>query len=179
MVTPARVLSFLGPIRCLSRLPAGARPSTAALVPIAPMSTKPGSSPPDASGLSTIPHSDSDLVSDFDLSDEGDSRVEADVAGPSTGDLPPTPITRAPLSESVRAAHAAACRAGEAWYECPDTGYFSQTRVGHLKRGFCCGCACRHCPFGHVAVGADKASLKIDGKRPPDAPFAPDISDMF
>lgn len=36
--------------------------------------------------------------------------------------------------------------------------YFSQegflvfTEQYHLKRGYCCGNRCKHCPFGHEAV---------------------------
>jgi hypothetical protein len=28
------------------------------------------------------------------------------------------------------------------------------TAACHLKRGYCCGSACRHCPYGHSAVAA-------------------------
>jgi len=30
--------------------------------------------------------------------------------------------------------------------------YLVMTRVKHEARGKCCGNACRHCPFAHVAV---------------------------
>ena len=26
------------------------------------------------------------------------------------------------------------------------------TAAYHLKRGYCCGSGCRHCPYGHAAV---------------------------
>ncbi len=26
------------------------------------------------------------------------------------------------------------------------------TAAFHLKRGYCCGSGCRHCPYGHAAV---------------------------
>ena len=48
--------------------------------------------------------------------------------------------------------HEAACAAGEATYRDPATGYTVFTRLAHLKRGKCCGSACRHCPYGHEAV---------------------------
>ncbi|CAL1545447.1 unnamed protein product [Lymnaea stagnalis] len=41
-------------------------------------------------------------------------------------------------------------------YKDPSTGYTVITRLQHLKRGSCCGNACRHCPFNHKAVAADK-----------------------
>jgi len=33
-----------------------------------------------------------------------------------------------------------------------DKGLFVMTETYHLKRGFCCGSKCRHCPFEHVNV---------------------------
>ena len=53
-----------------------------------------------------------------------------------------------------RALHEAACARGEVSYDDPATGYMVFTRLAHLKRGRCCGSACRHCPFGHENVGA-------------------------
>jgi len=34
--------------------------------------------------------------------------------------------------------------------------YMVFTETFHLKRGYCCGSACRHCPYGHSAVPATK-----------------------
>lgn len=48
--------------------------------------------------------------------------------------------------------HEAACARGEATYRDPATGYMVFTRLAHLKRGKCCGSACRHCPYDHEAV---------------------------
>lgn len=31
-------------------------------------------------------------------------------------------------------------------------GYLVFTEKYHLKRGYCCGNRCRHCPFGHEGV---------------------------
>lgn len=50
------------------------------------------------------------------------------------------------------ALHAAACAAGQLSYVEPRTGYSVFTALSHEKRGRCCGCACRHCPFGHSNV---------------------------
>jgi hypothetical protein len=33
-----------------------------------------------------------------------------------------------------------------------ENGLMVMTEQYHRKRGFCCGNACRHCPYGHVAV---------------------------
>ncbi|CAI9586692.1 unnamed protein product [Staurois parvus] len=41
-------------------------------------------------------------------------------------------------------AHEEACLAGQEGYSDPITGYFVFTRIAHLKRGKCCGSACRH-----------------------------------
>ncbi|XP_062971356.1 uncharacterized protein C1orf53 homolog [Cynocephalus volans] len=48
--------------------------------------------------------------------------------------------------------HAAACAAGQLNYVDPATGYVVLTQLAHLQRGECCGCACRHCPYGQVNV---------------------------
>ncbi|MEO0464106.1 MAG: DUF5522 domain-containing protein [Pseudomonadota bacterium] len=50
------------------------------------------------------------------------------------------------------ALHEAACARGEMSYTDPETGYLVFTRLSHLKRGVCCGSACRHCPFGDENV---------------------------
>ncbi len=36
----------------------------------------------------------------------------------------------------------------------PETGYKVFTELAHKQRGYCCGSACRHCPFNHEAVPA-------------------------
>ncbi|MDY7097761.1 MAG: DUF5522 domain-containing protein [Pseudomonadota bacterium] len=48
--------------------------------------------------------------------------------------------------------HEQACQSGEQTYIDPDTGYVVFTQLAHLKRGKCCGSACRHCPYGHRNV---------------------------
>ncbi|XP_040264277.1 uncharacterized protein C1orf53 homolog isoform X1 [Bufo bufo] len=46
--------------------------------------------------------------------------------------------------------------AGQDGYTDPQTGYFVFTRLAHLRRGKCCGSACRHCPFGQKNVDSSK-----------------------
>eukprot|EP00667_Euglena_gracilis_P034583 EG_transcript_60660 len=48
--------------------------------------------------------------------------------------------------------HQAACDAGQMTYRDPATGYTVFTKLSHMKRGYCCGNGCRHCPFGHLNV---------------------------
>lgn len=43
----------------------------------------------------------------------------------------------------IEEAHDVACRAGESRYIDPATGYKVFTSDTHVKRGFCCGNACR------------------------------------
>jgi hypothetical protein len=38
--------------------------------------------------------------------------------------------------------------------------YMVFTAAWHLKRGYCCGSACRHCPFGHENVPSKPTSSK-------------------
>lgn len=50
--------------------------------------------------------------------------------------------------------HADACEAGELYYNDPTTGYRVFTAISLEKRESCCGCGCRHCPYGHTNVHA-------------------------
>lgn len=50
------------------------------------------------------------------------------------------------------ALHLAALRAGRETYTDPATGYAVFTALAHEKRGHCCGCGCRHCPYGYERV---------------------------
>lgn len=54
--------------------------------------------------------------------------------------------------------HREACEAGKLTYTDPETGYQAFTALGLERRGECCGCGCRHCPYGH---------RNVRGKRPP------------
>ena len=40
-----------------------------------------------------------------------------------------------------------------------ENGRWVFTEAFHLDRGFCCGNACRHCPYEHINV-TNKAKLK-------------------
>lgn len=57
--------------------------------------------------------------------------------------------------------HNEACKAGKHTYIDPSTGYSVFTEFAHKKRGKCCGSGCRHCPYNHVNVAADKKAAKI------------------
>ena len=46
--------------------------------------------------------------------------------------------------------------AGESTYTDPRTGYRVFTSAYLASRGACCGSGCRHCPYGHQAVPADR-----------------------
>ncbi|KAM5301628.1 uncharacterized protein C1orf53 homolog [Glossophaga mutica] len=79
-------------------------------------------------------------------------------AGPPSQDRP-AGAERLPASQELTAAerqiadlHAAACAAGQLSYLDPATGYVVLTRLAHVRRGRCCGSACRHCPYGQVNV---------------------------
>ena len=50
------------------------------------------------------------------------------------------------------------------------------TAAFHLKRGFCCGSSCRHCPYGHANVAAGsktETDLKAGADHGADAPAPP------
>lgn len=49
----------------------------------------------------------------------------------------------------------------------PDDYYFENglmvfTQQYHLKRGYCCGNDCRHCPYDHENVAKKRANEPID-----------------
>ncbi len=58
--------------------------------------------------------------------------------------------------EPFAEAHQRALAAGEHHYTDPETGYRVFTEHAHRQRGYCCGSACRHCPFNHEAVASKK-----------------------
>lgn len=37
-----------------------------------------------------------------------------------------------------------------------ENGLMVMTETYHLKRGFCCGQACRHCPYKHMNVPGEE-----------------------
>ncbi|MEY4616683.1 MAG: hypothetical protein RJB66_1643 [Pseudomonadota bacterium] len=45
--------------------------------------------------------------------------------------------------------HGEAIEAGSSYYLDPQSGLRVSTAVALLKRGYCCDCKCRHCPYGH------------------------------
>ncbi|KAI8853719.1 hypothetical protein BC829DRAFT_381998 [Chytridium lagenaria] len=51
------------------------------------------------------------------------------------------------------AVHDAAVKDSKEVYTDPATGYTVFTELSHLKRGYCCGNTCRHCPFAYENVG--------------------------
>lgn len=69
-----------------------------------------------------------------------------------------------PLSLDIEEAHIAAAFSGAATYKDPSTGYTVFTTNAHLKRGVCCGSACRHCPYGHFNV--DSAARRARLQHP-------------
>jgi hypothetical protein len=80
--------------------------------------------------------------------------------------------TMASAALEIEELHAHACAAGDEMYEDPATGYRVFTRAAHLRRGVCCGSACRHCPYGHFNAPpqyrrsrlAEPALLRVSGK---------------
>ncbi|XP_052788322.1 uncharacterized protein LOC128223106 [Mya arenaria] len=67
-----------------------------------------------------------------------------------------------PLEQRVHDRHRNAVKQGKLMYADPQTGYQVMTRVAHLKRGDCCGNACRHCPFGQANVTDTRKRKKFN-----------------
>ena len=56
-----------------------------------------------------------------------------------------------------------ACANGQRTYIDPKTGYTVFTAFELEQRGKCCGCSCRHCPYGHELVPQyQRVQLKQD-----------------
>ncbi|KAJ3599703.1 hypothetical protein NHX12_033659 [Muraenolepis orangiensis] len=53
---------------------------------------------------------------------------------------------------AIHKVHREACEAKQQMYADPSTGYKVFTEYAHLRRGKCCGTACRHCPYGQINV---------------------------
>lgn len=65
-----------------------------------------------------------------------------------------------PQAPAIDALHLAAVRAGADTYVDPRSGYDVFTAVAHERRGSCCGCGCRHCPFGLEAIAGGSAAAR-------------------
>jgi hypothetical protein len=77
------------------------------------------------------------------------ARAAAALARLARADVPPPPRALAPDVEEL---HFAACAAGADGYTEPSTGLFVFSALSHLRRGACCGKACRHCPYSWEKV---------------------------
>ena len=44
-------------------------------------------------------------------------------------------------------------------------GYMVFTESYHLKKGYCCGHGCRHCPFDYESVPEPKRSILLEDKK--------------
>ena len=63
------------------------------------------------------------------------------------------------MDGQIPALHALAVRQGNMFYADPETGLMVMTELASLKRGRCCGNACRHCAYGHSQVFGDGAKV--------------------
>ena len=64
----------------------------------------------------------------------------------------------------IQELHRTACEMGADTYKDPGTGYQVFTEYALLKKGDCCGNACRHCPYGHIKVNKPGHEPKV--KKP-------------
>lgn len=51
------------------------------------------------------------------------------------------------LAEKFSESHELACKNKQKWYIDQKTGLKVLTEYYLMKRGFCCGTGCRHCPY--------------------------------
>lgn len=64
-----------------------------------------------------------------------------------------------PLEREIHKRHKEAVMEKQFFYIDPCTGYQVMSRYAHLKRGDCCGNACRHCPYQHKRVADDEKKM--------------------
>ena len=57
--------------------------------------------------------------------------------------------------------HTEACQRGDDTYIDPTTGLSVFTRLAHERRGKCCGCGCRHCPYRGNEVSSKNETQNI------------------
>lgn len=50
-------------------------------------------------------------------------------------------------------------------YYYDENGYMVFTEAYHLKKGYCCGHGCRHCPFDYESVPEPKRSIILNDKK--------------
>lgn len=46
-----------------------------------------------------------------------------------------------------------------------DNGYMVFTESYHLKKGYCCGHGCRHCPYNYESVPEPKRSIILENNK--------------
>ncbi|KAG0232549.1 hypothetical protein B0O80DRAFT_429291 [Mortierella sp. GBAus27b] len=67
--------------------------------------------------------------------------------------------------EKWQEAHRLACEGNRKMYIDPKTGYSVMTELLHRRRGYCCGNACRHCPYNQENVGVSPEVKKANIER--------------
>lgn len=65
--------------------------------------------------------------------------------------------------EDIEDIHKLACQQKHETYVDPNSGLTVFTEYSHLKRGRCCGCGCRHCPFRAGKKSKGKSCEHKDG----------------
>ncbi|KAG0039248.1 hypothetical protein BGZ82_009094 [Podila clonocystis] len=61
--------------------------------------------------------------------------------------------------------HRLAVEGNRKMYIDPKTGYSVMTELLHKRRGYCCGNACRHCPYDNENVGVSPEVKKANIER--------------
>ncbi|KAF9165297.1 hypothetical protein DFQ26_000345 [Actinomortierella ambigua] len=76
------------------------------------------------------------------------------------------PKTPADLEkERWQEAHRIACEGNHKFYTDPKTGYSVMTELLHRDREYCCGNACRHCPYEYQNVNVSPEVKRANIER--------------
>ncbi len=82
------------------------------------------------------------------------------------------------LQEARVRVHREACGRSQQTYLDPESGMLVISEYAHRSRGFCCGSACRHCPYHWQVVPTDRfADLEIERERRR-ANWSPELPDV-
>jgi len=66
------------------------------------------------------------------------------------------PLAKALDLTEIEEIHRQAVAQGQRHYIDPETGYTVFTQLFMIDRGWCCGSGCRHCPYGHQNLPAER-----------------------
>ncbi|KAF9126434.1 hypothetical protein BG015_004699 [Linnemannia schmuckeri] len=97
----------------------------------------------------------------FDDIEDGQVKIHSREKQPQQQQKTPAELDK----EIWQEAHRQACEGNRKKYIDPKTGYSVMTELLHKRRGYCCGNACRHCPYNNENVGVSPEVKRVNIAR--------------